>query len=90
MAWTKENLADALWIQDYLASLAPASDQSFPEPEQWNGQDNRPHESAPDPTPAQRRSKADRVLMDVAEEFAREFGWDAAVATVEQARLRDY
>ena len=76
------------WIDD-LVHLMP-TDATPHEPVTWNGQDNRPMESAPDPTPAQRRAKAERVLMDVAEEFAREFSWDAAVATVEQARLRDY
>ena len=76
------------WYDD-LVHLMP-TDATPHEPTQWNGQDNRPMESAPDPTPEQRHVKAKRVLMDVAEEYAREFGWDAAVATVEQARLRDY
>jgi hypothetical protein len=70
---------------DELVNLMP-TDATPHEPTQWNGQDNRPMESALDPTPEERQAKARRVLMEIMEDYAIQFGgWKAVHAALIEA-----
>jgi hypothetical protein len=79
-------------IEDFLLGLAPDSDVSFPEPEQFNGDDQRPMPSVESDDSSERRERDTSDLMAAMNDFAKDYGWSrvievAAWAMRDQGRL---